>query len=147
MAALLTAASIAWPLLLGSAVWDRSRHSHEPTVWATAVYLAASGVCHQHPERSFHSAGAQWPVCARCAGLYLAAPIGALMAAATRRRHARRPWWLLAAAAPTAITWGLEWFGLVAVGNAVRAAAALPLGAALAAVIVSVASGRPRSIG
>ncbi|MGL4589873.1 MAG: DUF2085 domain-containing protein [Mycoplasmatales bacterium] len=32
--------------------------------------------CHQKPERSFHYHGYQYPVCARCTGLYLGYVIG-----------------------------------------------------------------------
>ena len=45
---------------------------------AAAVYAAGSLVCHQRPERSFHLAGAQLPVCARCLGLYVGGFVGAI---------------------------------------------------------------------
>ena len=46
-----------------------------------AIYVAGHFVCHQRPERSFASCGYQWPVCGRCAGLYLGAAAGVLMTA------------------------------------------------------------------
>ena len=45
-------------------------------VLTLAVYQAGSLVCHQRPERSFHLAGVQLPVCARCFGLYLSGAVG-----------------------------------------------------------------------
>ena len=141
MSKVLVAGAILWPLLLGATLW---RHAaHDAPWWTMGVDAVASAICHRLPDRSFHTAGAQWPVCARCSGLYLAAPIGALAAvtAAGRRRvgEARRLRWTLAIAAlPTSVTLGLEWLHLAAPSNLVRAAAALPLGAALAFAIVRV---------
>ena len=128
-------ASVAWPLLLGAAVvaqvHDRS------AAWTTVVYAACARVCHQLPGRSFHTAGVQWPVCARCSGLYLAAGVGAL-AAFLRRRPT--PWSAISivalAAVPTAVTLGLEWTALAPMTNLLRFAAALPLGAAIAFAMV-----------
>ena len=141
----LVAASLAWPLLLGGALWQH--RTAEPATWSSIVYLAASRVCHQIPARSFHTGGAQWPVCARCAGLYLSAPIGACAAVLSlrRRRSAqsrRAVGWLVVAAVPTAITLGAEWLGLFPVTNMMRAVAALPLGAMIAVVLVRTAAGR-----
>jgi len=132
--------SILWPLLLASAAWARIEHSSSG--WPSLVYLAASRVCHQRPERSFHTAGVKWPVCGRCSGLYLAAPAGALLGAvvlARRRYSAVRL--LVIAAIPTAITVALEWPHLAEVTNVQRFVTALPLGAAIAYVLVRTASG------
>jgi uncharacterized membrane protein len=140
----LVLASIVWPLTLGAAVAVRVRGA-EP-IWTDVIYVAASRVCHQRPERSFHTAGVQWPVCGRCAGLYLSAPIGALAAWLARRRalRMRAPFWLAIAAVPTVLTLGLEWLDLARVTNIDRALAALPLGAAIAFVIVAIADARAR---
>jgi len=144
----LTAAAIAWPLLLASVVWARL-DGHQP-LWTTAVYLVGSKICHQLADRSFHTNGVQWPVCARCAGLYLAAPIGAVVAIAARRRP--RVWgaasWpvLIVAAVPTVVTLAIEWPGLGAPSNLTRALAALPLGGAIAFLIVRTAGGRREAI-
>lgn len=132
--------SILWPLLLASAAWARIEHSSSG--WPSLVYLAASRVCHQRPERSFHTDGVKWPVCGRCSGLYLAAPAGALLGAvvlARRRYSAVRL--LIIAAIPTAITVALEWPHLAEVTNVQRFVTALPLGAAIAYVLVRTASG------
>jgi hypothetical protein len=47
--------------------------------------------------------------------------------------------WLAIAALPTVATLGLEWLDLAHVTNTERAFAALPLGAAIAFVIVAIA--------
>ncbi len=140
----LVAASVLWPLLLATAAWPDA--SGRVPAWSPVVYLAASRVCHQKPERSFHTAGLQWPVCARCAGLYLAAPLGAVAASlvSNRRRLSRSTvTWLVVASLPTAVTLGLEWLTSVPVGNLARTFAALPLGAAVAFAVVG-AAGEPR---
>jgi uncharacterized membrane protein len=136
----LVVGSILWPLLLASAAWARIEHS--TAGWPSLVYLAASRVCHQRPERSFQSAGVKWPVCGRCSGLYLAAPAGALVGALVLGRRRYSPVRLLAIAAiPTAITIALEWPHLADVTNVHRFVAALPLGAAIAYVLVRTAAG------
>ncbi len=101
---------------------------------AGAVYLAGRLVCHQQASRSFHLAGTQLPVCARCTGLYVGAVAGALVACGRRRRLAapiaRRA--LAIAAVPTALTVAAAWTGWWEATNVTRALAALPLGAAIA---------------
>lgn len=142
----LVIAAVMWPAILGAAVWQRA--DEEPAWWPAAVYYAASHICHQRPERSFHTAGVAWPVCGRCTGLYLAAPLGALMAIGLAGGRSRRDWMrvgLLMAAVPTAVTLGLEWFDLASISNTTRFVSALPLGAAVAYAIVRAASG-PQSM-
>ena len=140
----LTGAAIAWPLVAGAAVWQRAAGPALPEpIWTTVIYAAASRVCHQRPERSFHTHGVAWPVCARCAGLYLAAPLAAL--AAIRRRSPSgsrlQPLRLVAVAAiPTALTLVWEWGGLGTPSNLVRFATALPLGAAITFVLIATVS-------
>jgi hypothetical protein len=56
----------------------------------------------------------------------------------------RAPFWLAIAAVPTVLTLGLEWLDLARVTNIDRALAALPLGAAIAFVIVAIADARAR---
>jgi uncharacterized membrane protein len=54
--------------------------------------LVGYGICHQIPERSFHIAGHQSPLCARCTGTYMGALIGfAWMTLWGRRRAAGLP--------------------------------------------------------
>jgi uncharacterized membrane protein len=147
----LVAASLLWPIVLGTALWQRSTGA--PSIWSSVVYLAGSAICHQRPERTFQAAGAHWPVCGRCSGLYLAAPAGAVIAVGLARRPRRRRSdrsrhnvWLAAAAVPTVVTFVLEWLDLAPVSNLARFFTALPLGAAVALVVVSTAAGPPRPI-
>ena len=134
----LVAASILWPVLLGMGAGTRIQN--ERSGFAGVVYLSAGLVCHQRDDRSFHTHGVKWPVCARCSGLYLAAPIGALAALSGRRTTRARVGtrWLVLAAVPTLLTVGLEWFHLLPVTSIARAIAAAPLGAAIAFAIVRV---------
>jgi uncharacterized membrane protein len=140
------AAVVLWPVLLasglGARVFDRAP-------WLeTVVYVAGGLICHQNPARSFHTRGAQWPVCGRCAGLYVLAPVGAIAALATRRRMARRRELrvLAIAAVPTVLTFVLEHGGLTGMSSAMRFAAALPLGAVAAWVMVRAVSGTATTI-
>ena len=104
---------------------------------AAATYAAGSFVCHQIPERSFHVAGRQFAVCGRCTGLYVSALAGGILALVLRRRLPMDERLALGiAAVPTALSWGLEHVGLAAQSNAIRAAAALPLGFAAAWVVI-----------
>jgi uncharacterized membrane protein len=98
-------------------------------------YVVGAFICHQRPERSFHLAGAQLPVCARCTGLYLGAALGLLTWGLLARRL-RGPWsrvsaltMLTLAGLPTASTVATAWLGLADPSNPWRAALALPLGA------------------
>lgn len=136
--------SLAWPAMLGAALWDRGEHrAPERSVWASVVYLAAAQVCHQQADRSFATRGESWPVCARCAGLYLAAPLGGIWFLLQRRTHRTRGGWqpshvFIVAAIPTALTLAWEWGGLGVPANSVRFASALPLGAAILWVLLQV---------
>jgi uncharacterized membrane protein len=145
LARLLVGAALSWPIIAGAALWQRATAPIEP-VWASVVYTAASRICHQRPERSFHSHGTAWPVCARCAGLYLAAPFAAFLA--FRRRGSYAPRWTplrvaVLASIPTALTLVWEWGGLGTPPNLVRFMSALPLGAAVAFILVATVTERP----
>jgi uncharacterized membrane protein len=111
-------------------------------VWTTVLYAAASGICHQIPERSFHTGEVNWPVCARCTGLYMAAPFAAIFAFRRRRRRAAprlEPWQVvMIAAIPTALTLAWEWGGMGTPSNLWRFATALPLGAVVTWVLIDV---------
>ncbi|PWH17643.1 MAG: hypothetical protein DDG58_07680 [Ardenticatenia bacterium] len=52
----------------------------------TKTRLIGYAVCHQLPERSFHLAGEQLPLCARCSGTFLGALAGFVLLT-LRRRH------------------------------------------------------------
>ncbi len=54
--------------------------------------LVGYAICHQIPERSFHIAGHQLPLCARCTGIYMGAMVGfTLMRLWGRQRAAGLP--------------------------------------------------------
>ena len=142
----LGAASLIWLATLASAAWAAASGA---IVFPGAVYRIASFVCHQALDRSFFWGGAPWPVCARCLGLYAAAPAGALAAAFGHRGllPSRNLILLCVAGAPTAATWIAEHAGGLPLNNSARFAAALPLGAALAWVLVRTAiDTRPRRV-
>ena len=125
----------------------------EPQGMSALTYAAGSLVCHQLPTRSFRLGAAQYPVCARCAGLYLGALVGGIAWAlfgGVRRPRGRAAQWLshggarrvlLYSAVPTAVSLALAWAGLWDASNAWRAVSALPLGAAAAAIVVAVSLG------
>ena len=110
--------------------------------FALIVYAVGALVCHQRPERSFHTGGAVWPVCARCTGVYLGAACAAVVGAWAGWMRLRAPHggWrtrvprlgvraaVCLAALPTAATLGYEWLGGGMPGNVVRLAAGVPLG-------------------
>jgi uncharacterized membrane protein len=130
MAAMLWAVAIVGaPRLFASPTWGPA---------AAVVYTGSARICHQRAERSFRTAGLQWPVCARCAGLYLFGAAGALVGWFGRGRAAgsRERWLLGVSAIPTAATWLLEVAGVMPFSNTARAAAALPLGIAAGWVFI-----------
>jgi len=120
---------------------------------SAAVYAAGSLICHQRPERSFHYDGAQYPVCARCLGLYLGALTGVVLwvaVAGLRSAPSPRARWFTAArartllivvAVPTLASVGLGMLGVWDANNVLRAAIAWPLGAAIMVVVAGVGSG------
>lgn len=114
---------------------------------AAFAYSAGAIVCHQLPERSFVWAGRQWPVCARCSGLYLGVALGLVAWIAVRRMMRVGPveprraiGWLAMAAAPTAISWASGVTGFWDGTNVIRAVLALPLGLVGGAVVAAVAA-------
>ena len=144
LAKLLTAGAFVWVALLLLAPAAAAYGVASPLV--LLAYEAAGLVCHQRPERSFHLAGVQLPVCARCFGLYASGAAGALVAwvasAAGRDVPSRRARLLLGAAAlPTVLTVAAEWLGLAHPSSVVRAVAALPLGAAAGWLVVTLLRG------
>jgi uncharacterized membrane protein len=112
---------------------------------ATLPYVIGSAICHQRPERSFWIAGAPMPVCARCTGLYASAAFGSVLALTaahasrtSRLGSSRRVRLALGVAAvPTAITLVVEWLGLASPSPVVRAAAAVPIGAAMGWIVTT----------
>src|SRR5574340_1207215 len=130
-AVLWVAALVAAPLLAGTA---------SPSLVAAGLltYRAASVVCHQINERSFHIGGLQLAVCARCLGLYTGAAVASIAAAVVARPDARNSRLRLAlAVAPTAAAWLAERGGMWPGTNGIRFVAALPLGFAAAWVVLA----------
>lgn len=145
-------ASTFWFALIAAApVLAASRDSASTRV-AAAAYAVGAIVCHQRPERSFHTASVRWPVCARCTGLYAGGAAGLLLWGVLRRRPrgsgttrpVRAPGlraWTIAVAAPTAITVVTGALGVFDPSNAWRAALAVPLGAWVGGVLAAVLLG------
>jgi uncharacterized membrane protein len=133
-------ASIVWAVTLPLATFAASRTpvASAASVFALGVYVIGSRICHQLPSRSFHLWATQMPVCARCAGIYAGAAVASIVAVLWRNVgltvDARR---LLAAAAiPTVATLAFEWGTATTPANWIRAAAGVPIGAAVAIVVV-----------
>ena len=136
----MTALGIAWVLLLaGAPILPRSVQ--------VGLYAIGAMICHQRAERSFHLAGEQLPVCARCFGIYLGAAVGAVVTVGRRfvgsptaPEHSSplTPRAILAIVGlPTVATVVLEWTGMWDPHNIGRAAAGLVLGAGVAAVVLT----------
>lgn len=141
----LVAASVAalvWIAALAGAPFvaaERDRAPHWQRTPAALVYLSASVICHQRPERSYHLSGAPLPVCARCLGLHVGAALGLLALAfapdafrAAVLRHARAA--LVIAALPIAASVLVEWAGGPSPMSA-RTWTALPAGAMAGALV------------
>jgi len=116
---------------------------------AAGVYRAGARICHQRPARSFRIGDLPMPVCARCTGLYVgaaaAAPLALFLVAGARGLSSRRARRIAAVAAlPTLLTWGLEVAHLAHPSNTVRAIAGLPLGFALAWLVLAALADGPR---
>jgi uncharacterized membrane protein len=138
----LPALAVAWAGLILLAPWLGSAASLPPgaTYLSAAVYWLGALVCHQRPARSFHLAGAQLPVCARCTGLYVSGALGAVLAAWRvwpRRAMSFSSWRVVLAwaAAPTVVTIAAEWWQPATSSGLVRAVAAVPLGLAAGALL------------
>jgi uncharacterized membrane protein len=118
-----------------------------PSLLATLMYAIGAVICHQLPERSFHLAGFQLPVCARCLGIYAGAAaaassyvLGAFTATSARWRalspQTSRLVFVISAL-PTLVTVWLEWTGVWHGTNIVRAIAGVVVGAGGALVVMS----------
>jgi uncharacterized membrane protein len=128
LASALTAAAVVWTLVvLATPIAATSSRA----AWlAGPAYQIGARICHQRPDRSFHVAGVQMPVCARCLGLYVAGAAGLVMAWGVRRPSSARGLRLAlaASAAPIAISVALEWVGAIETTNVVRLLTGLPPG-------------------
>jgi uncharacterized membrane protein len=143
------AAAVAWAAALPAATAAAAQTAPALPAYlgAALVYAVGAVVCHQLPGRSFHLWGRQMPVCARCTGIYLGAALVAV-AGFTRLTPVRLATWIASrsaglaviAAAPTVATLVVEWTTGSVPSNAVRAAAGVVLGAALAALVLAPAA-------
>ena len=113
------------------------------------IFSVGSVICHQIPERSFFWAGQQWPVCARCTGLYVSAVLGLVAWIAIKSARRWKPIaidprvairWLAIAAVPTALSLASGLAGLWDGSNVTRALLAIPLGATAGAIVAAVAA-------
>jgi len=134
-------AAIAWACALPVATWTITG-PHHLSVYAAAlaVYGIGAWICHQRPDRSFQLWAMQMPVCARCTGIYLGAALAAVASSvagygsgwsSTRWRAV-----IAIAAVPTLVTLAVEWTGGGTPSNVVRGVAGLPIGAAVAWLVL-----------
>lgn len=138
-------AAVSWALVLLAAPLAASRHDQTAALFTLEYGAYAIGrlVCHQIGARSFHLGSIPLPVCARCTGIYVGAALTALAAVClpplapagepARTALFRRA--LLLAVLPTLATVVFEWTTGVTPSNTVRAAAGVPIGAAVAWII------------
>jgi uncharacterized membrane protein len=162
--------AFAWVLVLGIWAWMAAlvlapltvaggRSDRSAVAASLLVYVVGGTVCHQHPGRSVHLAGAPMPVCARCTGLYGGAAFGIAAAVFTAYRRRWRPLrrvgmeslgaWriaLVVAAVPTAVTFTLEKVGGIPVTNGARLGAGVVLGATVGWVVASSLRGREATL-
>lgn len=139
-------ASVLWALALPLASFAASRPAPANGWYAIAVGLYAAGslVCHQLPARSFQLWSAQMPVCARCTGIYAGGALAAIVLMAldtsvairgTDRRRTIAT--LVVSSLPTGITLVYEWATGQPSSNLIRALAGVPIGAAVASMVVA----------
>ena len=137
---IIATATWACALVLAPFLATRAHASAFGTAFVAAVYAVGSIVCHQLPERSFHLWSVQMPVCARCTGIYVAAaasaPVALRCAATVRRSRANRVM-LALALVPSSMTLVYEWTTGVAPANWIRFLAGVPIGAAVAWLLVA----------
>jgi hypothetical protein len=142
--------AVTWAVLVIASPWLASAPPREGGLayLSASMYWLGALVCHQRPDRSFHVGSVQWPVCARCTGLYLSAALG-IVFAWRRHRCAPLPFaaWrgrLMWAALPTAATLAVEWWDPALTPGLVRAVAAVPLGAAAGVLLAESSEFRGR---
>jgi uncharacterized membrane protein len=142
--------TVAWLVTLVSVPFAMAHETggRPVAVVSAGTYVVGGLICHQRSDRSFRLWGVQMPVCARCAGLYGGATLGAMMAGvwgAGRRRRVPAVstvrWVLLGAAVPTGASVGMEVLGVFEGSTVIRAAGAIPLGAAVTWVVSLVIRG------
>jgi uncharacterized membrane protein len=162
-----SALALLWPAAMVSAtrIAALPGRGAAASLLSAAVYISGSLLCHQRPERSFYLWSAQFPVCARCTGIYVGAALGALVGlvrltpnhsdvvsgfsrtnfvASGFSRTARLV--LFVASLPTAVTLAYEWITGVTPANAIRALSGVVLGAAAAIVVMRAGAAPGREV-
>ncbi len=118
-------------------------------LFISVVYAFGSLICHQRPERSFFWGDHQFPVCARCTGLYLSSAAGLVGWIGLKAMRQWRPIRIdpraarnvmIAALLPTAASVASGTLGIWDGTNVVRATLALPLGACAGIIVAAVAT-------
>ena len=111
------------------------------------IFAVGRVVCHQQPERSFFLDGDQFPVCARCTGLYVSAAAGLAGWVAVKSASRWRPLsfdprlavrMIVIGGIPTAVSLATDLSGIWDGSNATRALLAVPLGASAGAIVAAV---------
>jgi len=80
----------------------------EESSWYEKSFMIGSSVCHQIPSHSYHRDNLQFPMCARCSGLYLGSLIGILYFSLQGRKASTpgKEWLVLLAVC--FILWGMD---------------------------------------
>ena len=113
------------------------------------IFTAGGLICHQRPERSFFLDGHQFPVCARCTGLYLSGALGIAgwLAFKIARQWTSLPFdpalakrMMLISVLPTAVSLATGLLGIWDGSNVTRALLAIPFGASAGAIAAAVAT-------
>src|SRR4051794_4963923 len=86
------ALALLWPAALAGAtrIAALPQRGDAAYLLSAAVYFSAGLLCHQRPERSFYLWGTQFPVCARCAGIYAGAALGVIVELVRLKPHSVR---------------------------------------------------------
>jgi hypothetical protein len=153
--------AVLWPaaMLFATRIAALPRRGTAAYLASAAVYFSGSLLCHQRPERSFHLWTAQFPVCARCAGIYAGAALGAVIGLLMRQPReiglplrgpssslARARLALAAAAFPSALTLVYEWSTGVMPAHWIRALSGVVLGSTAAFVVVRAGAAPVREV-
>ena len=73
-------------------------------VWLKLMKIGQKLGCHQMPERSFFFRGYQFPICARCTGVFVGQIVAAICLI-----FVRIEWWIsLLLLVPMGVDWGLQ---------------------------------------
>jgi uncharacterized membrane protein len=113
------------------------------------VFTVGGVICHQRPERSFFLDGHQFPVCARCTGLYVSAAIGLVSWFGWKLAQRWRPFsidprtalqLLTIAALPTGLSVATGAIGWWDGSNITRALIAIPFGISAGAIVAAVST-------